>query len=119
MTNMARLQAVALALPETHEVNVVEWGDHPTFRVRNKTFVFSDAEATAISVKLPKEESAALVATRDEVEPTGHGLGRHGWVGVTLRPDLTADEWAEVVEWIEASYRLIAPKTLVRQLDAG
>lgn len=38
-------------------------GDEPTFRVRGKNFVFANQEATALSVKLPKEEAIAVVAS--------------------------------------------------------
>jgi hypothetical protein len=32
-------------------------GDHPTFRVRGKSFVFCDADAAHLTVKLPKDEA--------------------------------------------------------------
>jgi hypothetical protein len=34
-SNMTRLEAVVAKLPEAVRVDVAEWGDHPTFRVRN------------------------------------------------------------------------------------
>ncbi len=116
-SNMARLEATALALPEAERVNIEAWGDHPTFRVRSKNFVFCDQDATHLTVKLPAEEAAALVATRPGAEPAGYGLGRSGWVALTLPDPAPTAEWAEVAELIETSYRLIAPKTLVRRLD--
>jgi hypothetical protein len=45
-SNMARLEAVVAELPEAVRVDVAEWGDHPTFRVRGKNFVFCDDTAT-------------------------------------------------------------------------
>ena len=39
---MARLEALVARLPEAERVDVEAWGDHPTFRVRGKNFVFSD-----------------------------------------------------------------------------
>ena len=41
-TNMERLEAIVALLPETARVDVEAWGDHPTFRVNDKNFVFSD-----------------------------------------------------------------------------
>ncbi|WP_344602301.1 MmcQ/YjbR family DNA-binding protein [Sporichthya brevicatena] len=114
---MARLEAVALALPEAERVDIESWGDHPTFRVRGKNFVFCDQAATHLTVKLPSEEAAGLVASRENAEPAGYGLGRSGWVALTLAESLPAAEWAEVAEMVETSYRLVAPKTLVRRLD--
>jgi predicted DNA-binding protein (MmcQ/YjbR family) len=115
---LQRLQEMATALPEAERVDVEAWGDQPTFRVRGKTFVFSNGDATSISIKLDPDEAAALVATRPDATPTSYGLGRHGWVTVTLRPEPTDAEWDEVAEWVETSYRLVAPKRLVRQLDS-
>ncbi len=43
-------------------------------------------------------------------------VGAKGWVGMRLGP---GTDWVEVAELAEDSYRLIAPKPLVAQLDAG
>jgi len=80
---MARLEQIAARLPETDRVDVEAWADEPTFRVRGKVFVFTDQAALGISVKLPKDEAAAVVATDSTAEPTGYGLGRHGWVSAS------------------------------------
>ena len=49
-------------------------------------------------------------------EPTGYGLDRGSWV--TVRPpDDTPTEL--LIDWIEESYRTVAPRALVTQLDAG
>lgn len=122
MSNMPRLEAVALALPEAERVDVEAWDGHPTFRVRTKSFVFCDAEATHLSVKLPKEEAAAVVASTPGAEPAGYGLGRHGWVSLTIPDGVEGDRWAEVVEMVRTSYTLVAPKRLAAQVvaaDAG
>jgi hypothetical protein len=47
-----------------------------------------------------------------------YGLGRHGWATV----DLSGSDTPGVdmlCEWLGESYRALAPKTLVRQLDAA
>ena len=45
----------------------------------------------------------------------GYGLGRSGWVTVPLRaPGMTLDL---LRDWIEESYRIVAPKRLVAELD--
>ena len=113
---MPQLEAVALALPEAERVDVEAWDGHPTFRVRGKSFVFCDQEATSLTVKLPKEEAAAVVASDPGAEPAGYGLGRHGWVSIAV-PDGTAGErWDEVVEMVRTSYTLVAPKTLAKRV---
>ena len=37
---MARLERIVSKLPEAERVDIAEWGDHPTFRVRGKNFIF-------------------------------------------------------------------------------
>ncbi len=56
------------------------------------------------------------MAERENVTPSGYGLGKYGWVRVELGTQLSEEQWAEVQEWVEQSYRLVAPKTLVKKL---
>lgn len=115
-SNMDRLEAVARALPEAERVDIEAWDGQPTFRVRGKNFVFANPDATGLSVKLPKEEAAAVVASDPDAEPTGYGLGRHGWVSLTIPAGVTGERWDEVVEMVRTSYTLVAPKRLARQV---
>jgi predicted DNA-binding protein (MmcQ/YjbR family) len=114
VTNMARLERIVAKLPEAERVDIAEWGDHPTFRVRGKNFVFCDGEAVHLSVKLPKDEAEAVVATDPRVEPAGYGLGRHGWIAITLDQPLDAAGWQELEEWVRTSYTLVAPTKLAK-----
>ena len=41
-------------------------------------------------------------------------VGHKGWVGARLEAE---QDWLEIAELIEDSYRLIAPKRLAAQLD--
>ncbi len=122
MTNMDRLERIVAALPEAQRVDIAEWGDHPTFRVNGKNFVFSDQAARQLSLKLSKDEAAAVVASDPEVDPAGYGLGRHGWVALTVDDTAGADRWHQIEEWVRTSYTLVAPKRLARLVieeDAG
>ena len=112
--NMARLEEIVARLPEAVRVDIEAWGGEPTFRVRNKNFVFTNQSATGLSVKLPREEAAAVVATDPGAEPTGYGLGRHGWVSVAVDDDADDDRWAQVEEWVRTSYTLVAPRSLAK-----
>src|SRR3954451_6841204 len=116
MANMDRLEAIVARLPEAQRVDIEEWGDHPTFRVNGKNFVFSDQDATHLSLKLTKDEAAAVVATDARAEPAGYGLGRHGWISVTLDSAPSDDDWVQLDEWIRTSYSLVAPKRLAKQV---
>ena len=112
--NMRRLEEIVGRLPEAERVDIAEWGDEPTFRVRGKNFVFSDQAATSLSLKLPKEEAAAVVATDPAVEPSGYGLGRHGWISLAVETGAGADRWRQLEEWVRTSYTLVAPRKLAR-----
>jgi predicted DNA-binding protein (MmcQ/YjbR family) len=114
VTNMDRLEQVVARLPQAERVDVEAWDGEPTFRVNGKTFIFSSPDASGISVKLTKEEAAAVVATDRDAEPTGYGLGRHGWVSVSIPNTTSAERWREIEEWIRTSYTLVAPKKLAR-----
>jgi predicted DNA-binding protein (MmcQ/YjbR family) len=110
---MRRLEAIVGRLPETERVDVEAWDDEPTFRVRGKTFIFTDPEAQAVTVKLPKEEAEAVVATDPLAKPAAYGLGRHGWVSVQIGRG-GRDRWDLVEEWARTSFTLVAPRALAK-----
>lgn len=110
----SRLREFALGLPGAHED--FPWGDR-VIKVNKKVFVFLgtdlEADSGGMSVKLTDSHDQALGL--DGAEPTGYGLGRAGWVSVPLRSKgVKADV---LCDWIEESYRIIAPKRLVAELD--
>ena len=110
----ARLREFALGLPEARED--FPWGES-VVKVRRKVFVFlgqqDGAKRTAITVKLAESHAHALAI--EGAEPTGYGLGRSGWVTVPVR----GVPIAVLRDWIEESYRIVAPKRLVAELDAS
>jgi predicted DNA-binding protein (MmcQ/YjbR family) len=114
VTNMDRLEEIVARLPQAERIDVAAWDGEPTFRVHGKTFIFSSPDASGISVKLPKEEAAAVVATDPKADPTGYGLGRHGWISVSIPTTTSAKRWREIEEWIRTSYTLVAPNKLAR-----
>jgi len=113
--DLDRLEAITLVLPEATRVDIEAWGDEVTYRVRKKNFVFTHADSDTMSVKLPVEEAEAVVATEPGAEPTGYGMGRHGWVTVDVGED---PDWEQITEWVRTSYTLVAPKTLAKQVLA-
>ena len=115
---MAKLEQIVARLPEAERVDIAAWGDHPTFRVRGKNFVFADQAAEGLTVKLPKDEAVAVVASDPDASECGYGLGRHGWISVTLPKRVSAARWQQVEEWVRTSYLMVAPRALVRQVEA-
>jgi predicted DNA-binding protein (MmcQ/YjbR family) len=114
MGNLERLEKICLALPEAQRVDIEAWDGEPTFRVNGKNFVFGSPDGSGLGVKLTKEEAEAVVATDPDVTPSGYGLGRHGWVSITLPTKPTEVRWREVEEWVRTSYTLVAPKRLAK-----
>ena len=110
------LLAHALGLPEA-------WEDHPwgenVAKVGKKVFVFFGVpdpreEQLIVCVKLPKSSVAAL--DLGFTEPAGYGLGKAGWIAARIGKSDRV-ELSVLKGWIEESYRAIAPKKLVAQLD--
>ena len=116
MGHAARIEAIVARLPEAVRVDIEAWDGELTFRVNGKNFVFTHPEFQSITVKLPKEEATAVLATDKAVTPTGYGLGRHGWVSVALPAKISVRRWEQLEEWIRTSYTLVAPKKLARQV---
>ena len=109
------IAAYAAAFPETREDN--PWGER-AFKVKGKTFLFMSAggNGLGLSVKLP--ESGSIALKLPFAEPTGYGLGKSGWVSAQFAA--ADDVPVELLrEWIDESYRAIAPKKLVAALAAA
>ncbi len=109
-----KVLSFALSFPESFEDR--PWEDDVVVKVRGKIFVFCGPEGSKrIAVKLAESHAHALAI--DGAEPTGYGLGKAGWVTVPLRaPGVSVDI---LRDWVEESYRIVAPKRLVVELDAG
>jgi predicted DNA-binding protein (MmcQ/YjbR family) len=119
---MKRLEPFELALREAgmSYPEVTEdfpWG-HRTLKVKGKAFVFMGIgdEGLFLSVKLPQSNSAALMLPF--AQPTGYGLGKSGWVSANFGAKDTPP--LEMLrQWLDESYRAVAPKKLVAQLSGG
>jgi predicted DNA-binding protein (MmcQ/YjbR family) len=107
-----RLRDAAMAYPEATED--FPWG-HAAWKVRKKTFFFAGkhGEHMNVTVKLP--ESSVMALLLPFAEPTGYGLGKSGWVSGRL--EATADiPVALLLDWMDESYRAVAPKKLSKLL---
>jgi len=121
---LARVRALALALPETDER---ESHGSPGFRVggekSGKYFAyFADQHhGTAHIAVLVRtgsmDELLSLVEDQPEVYFKPAYYGASGWVGIILnRPGV---DWDAVGEWLERSWRGVAPKRLTRLFDVA
>jgi predicted DNA-binding protein (MmcQ/YjbR family) len=113
-----KVRAFALGLPGATEE--FPWGE-TVAKVNKKVFVFlgvdDGSHPLGVTVKLRDDTAHAHALASPGAEPAGYGLGRSGWVSVPLeREDAPAAEL--LCDWVEESYRTIAPKRLIAELDA-
>lgn len=110
-----RLRDHALTLPGA-------WEDHPweeiVVKVGKKVFVFfGNDEHPGMTVKLVDRLVREHALSLRDAEPSGYGLGRSGWVSIPLLANPPPQKL--LVEFVEESYRAVAPKKLVAELDGG
>ena len=113
-TLRGKLLARALEYPGAHIDH--PWGE-TVVKVNKKVFVFlgMDDDPKGMSVKLDESNEQALSLPGSE--PTGYGLGKAGWVSLSfLGSDVPPI--GVLRDWLEESYRRVAPKKLVAELDA-
>lgn len=117
-TVLVELRRICLALPE-----VTERLSHgsPTFFVRDKKTLctlhlveFHGESGTSIWAAAPVGVQAQLVDDEPERFFRPPYVGHRGWIGVRLDRDV---DWDEIDAIIRDAYRVVAPRTLVRQLD--
>ena len=119
---LAQVRAIALSFPDAFEK--VSHG-RPAFFV-SKMFAMYGGSAKpetrgdyfqypqSIMVKVDDSDHRALQQDVRFFYPAY--LGPSGWLGLDLTASPKVD-WREVRELIDASFRMVAPKKLIRQLD--
>lgn len=115
---LPRLRKLCLRFPEAHEVEA--WGE-PTFRVRNKLFAMHasadnhhGAGRPAVWVKAGPGNQELMVHTAPHRFFVPPYVGPSGWVGIWLDGEV---DWEELAGLLEDSYRMTAPKRLLKELE--
>lgn len=108
-----KLRDFALTLPGA-------WEDHPwgeiVVKIGKKIFVFfGNDEYPGVTVKLVDPLVREHALSSPDAQLAGYGLGRSGWVSISLRGKAPPQEL--LIEFVEESYRAVAPKKIVAQLD--
>lgn len=107
------LRAICLALPEASEEGGV--GD-PSFKVRKKIFAMQHQMDGRMSLWCKAAQGAQniLVGSQPQRFFVPPYVGQHGWIGIWLDGEI---DWDEVVDLIQESYRMTAPKRLLALLE--
>jgi predicted DNA-binding protein (MmcQ/YjbR family) len=110
-----RLRATCLVFPEAVEAGGV---GNPSFKVREKIFAMQHGHDGRPSVWFKAQEGVQelLVGSSPGRFFRPPYVGHHGWVGAWL--DVEQD-WDELADLVEESYRLTAPKRLSAQLGSN
>lgn len=118
---LAELREIALGFPGAFEK--ISHG-RPSFFVTKMFAMYGGSSKTVVPGEMTRFPHSLLVKV-DETDRRALAqdtrfffpayLGPAGWLGL----DFTAAkiDWAEVTELVDASYRLVAPKKLLNQLD--
>ena len=113
---LENVRGLCLAFPQAVEVET--WGD-PTWRVGKRIFVMqkgnADGMRPSLWLKVPKEDQMPLVQSNEGLYFVPPYVGNKGWLGVYL--DSADLDWRAMATLIEQSYKLIAPRRLVEQMD--
>lgn len=116
---LAEVRAIALDFPEAFEK--VSWG-RPVFCAPKMFAMFGGnvkgdtgmvAYPSSLLVKVDESDRRALEQDRRFFFPAY--MGPFGWLGLDLTVGTV--DWGEVRELVDASFRLIASKKLIRLLD--
>lgn len=116
---LEQLREICFAMPE-----VTERLSHgtPSFFIRDKKVLCSiwdqhhDDDRLALWCAAPPGVQAELVDREPERFFVPQYVGHRGWIGVRLDVDL---DWDEIDAILRDAYRLVAPKSLTKQLDAA
>ena len=121
---LAQVRTIALGFPEAFEK--VSWG-RPVFCAPKifvmyggsvKTEVKGEYRQYPYSILVKVDESDRKALEQDTRFFFPAYMGPSGWLGLDLAAKKKVD-WAEVRELIDASFRMTAPKKLIKLLDAA
>ena len=113
--HLARVRAVCESFPEV----TVRPGQHHAFLVRGKKFAYflvdhHGDDRVAVQCKAEKGLNATLVEGDPERFFLPPYMAHHGWIGVYV--DVDRIDWPEIEDLLTDAYRLVAPRSLARQV---
>jgi len=112
---LKQIRSFALSLPGTQPKS--PWPCHDDVAVNDKTFVYLGLRDGEVSVGVKLPVSRATVLALPKTKPMAYGLGKSGWVSIRFGPS-AGPPLDAVKRWVMESYRMQAPKPVLRQLEA-
>ncbi len=112
-TVLKKLRKICLQFPDTQET--IKW-EKPHFCVGEKIFAgLGDEDGHPVmGCKLEMDHAASIVKAPGFSKAPY--VGHKGWVSVNLS---VVKDWELIEELVTESFRLIAPKRLLKKMDAG
>ena len=86
-------------------------------QARGKSFVFLGDKGATYLVRLRVKESLGDAEAWAADEPDVCEVGKFGWLKIVLPADRAPPE--HIARWIDESFRLLAPKSLVKTVPPG
>jgi hypothetical protein len=95
------------------------WPGHLDLAVDGKTYAYLslEGEPFGISCKLPKSSGFAL--SIPGTRPTPYGLGKSGWVSLSVEDGAAIPPLELLEEWLDESYRAQCKKRRLKELDGA
>lgn len=111
---LSKLRAICLAYAEAIEDS--EGVGAPAFKVRQKIFAMQhrNDDRPSLWCKAPPGIQEVLITSQPEAFFVPPYVGHHGWVGMWLD---AGTDWARLEDLVDDSYRMTAPKRLIKLLD--
>lgn len=108
------VREIAISLPETTEGSSCV---NRAFKAGGKNFAFLGEKDDECGLRLKLSDSIPAIAALEAADPKRYSVGKGGWAMLRMAP---ADPPAldDLEAWIIESFRLLAPKKIVAQLDA-
>lgn len=115
---LERLRRICMSFPEVSER--LSHGEVTWFIRGKRVLAMMDdhhhgADHFAVTCPAPPGVQQQLIDLEPDRFYRPAYVGPAGWIGVRLNRDV---DWDEIASIIEDAYRMKAPKTLVKQLDA-
>ena len=108
------LEGFALSLPEAWFDT--PWDESRVSKVRKQIFAYyGDQDTPSIGVRLT--ESLDHARSMEGATAMAYDLGTHGWLRIPIT-GLHESKVEVLHHFVEESYRLVAPRSLIKQLDA-